>query len=88
MELKKLIQQLRDDKSNVDKDCIALQKKLTMMEMEKEKVQAMLTVRENQITEIRNEMQQLQDIVTEQLMEFQNNGITSTCDSSTTLQSK
>lgn len=64
---------LRKDKEETDKRCAQLQKNLALAELEKEKLNAMLKVRENQVTEIKTEMAQLQDVINQQLMGMQIN---------------
>lgn len=64
---------MRKEKEESENRCAHLQKTLAMAELEKEKLSAMLKVRENQVTEIKTEMGQLQDVINQQLMGMQIN---------------
>lgn len=71
-DLKNLIQDLRTKKTEAEQDAMYIRHQLTLAQMDKEKVSAILSIRERQITEIRDEMNQLQEVVNEQLVELKN----------------
>ncbi|KAJ8915817.1 hypothetical protein NQ315_004629 [Exocentrus adspersus] len=72
-EIKTLINELKSSKSTMEHECAKLKHQLRLCAIEKEKYVAVLAVRDRQISEIRNEMTQLQEVVNEQLMELHNN---------------
>lgn len=75
-ELKTVTQELKQVQVKAEQECSKLKHQLTLANMEKEKYIAILTVRDKQISEIRSEMSQLQDVVNEQLMDIHNNALT------------
>ncbi|XP_044744120.1 myosin-1-like [Coccinella septempunctata] len=75
-ELKTVTQELKQVQMKADQECSKLKHQLALANMEKEKYIAILTVRDKQISEIRSEMSQLQDVVNEQLMDIHNNALT------------
>ncbi|KRT80781.1 hypothetical protein AMK59_5646, partial [Oryctes borbonicus] len=70
-ELKAMLEDLRNQKSESDEQIALLNHQLTLISMEKEKYVAILSARDRQIKEIRAEMTQLQEVVNEQLVELQ-----------------
>lgn len=87
-ELKSLMQQLQLEKTNVEQENVSLKHQLTISNMEKEKYIAILNVRDRQISEIRMEMTQLQDVVNEQLFELQKSPFASSPSSQSTIIGK
>lgn len=75
-ELKTVTQELKQVQLKAEQECTKLKHQLALANMEKEKYIAILTVRDKQISEIRSEMSQLQDVVNEQLMDIHNNALT------------
>ncbi|KAF5272726.1 hypothetical protein FQA39_LY07753 [Lamprigera yunnana] len=84
-ELKTLVQDLQEQKMNVDRDNINLRHKLTSSDMEREKYITLLNMRDKQISEILNEMNCLQEVVSEQLVELQKGPVISTASSQSTV---
>ncbi|XP_018574192.1 uncharacterized protein LOC108913180 [Anoplophora glabripennis] len=72
-EVKSLMSELKNSKAAVEQECSKVKHQLRLCAIEKEKYIAVLAVRDRQISEIRNEMTQLQEVVNEQLMELHNN---------------
>lgn len=76
--LKTIIQEMRNQKSLADQEVLSLKHELTVMTMEKEKYEAILSVRDMQIKEIKSEMDLLQNTIKEQVMDMQNSQSSST----------
>ncbi|KAK9876164.1 hypothetical protein WA026_011280 [Henosepilachna vigintioctopunctata] len=74
-ELKNVTHELKQIQIKAEQECTKLRHQLALANMEKEKYIAILTVRDRQISEIRSEMSQLQDVVNEQLMDIHNNAL-------------
>ncbi|KAL3287921.1 hypothetical protein HHI36_002377 [Cryptolaemus montrouzieri] len=74
-ELKNATQELKQVQMKAEQEYTKLKHQLALANMEKEKYIAILTVRDRQISEIRSEMSQLQDVVNEQLMDIHNNAL-------------
>lgn len=70
--VKTIIKELTAQKLEAEKDCVTLRHQLAISDLEKEKYITLLAVRERQCKEIRDETQQLQDIIKKQLLELNN----------------
>lgn len=71
-ELKLFIQDLERAKADTDSENARLQREVRLAQIENEKYEAILQARDTQVKEIRYEMTQLQEVVHEQLLDFQN----------------
>lgn len=71
-DLKLLIYELRNKKAEAEKDMMRARHELTLISMDNEKMKALISTRERQLEEMRREMGQLQEVVNDQLVEFQN----------------
>lgn len=87
-DLKSLIRDLRKKKSDAEREAMVARHKLTLTGMENEKVMAQISTRDSQISEMRDEMKQLQEVVNEQLVELQNIRCTTERSSVSTLTGK
>ncbi|KAH1003775.1 uncharacterized protein LOC125505469 [Dendroctonus ponderosae] len=71
-DLQQPMMDLKKSKLNLERENQKLEHQLRLRDIEKEKLLAILAVRDRQIYEIRNEMTQLQQSVNEQLVELHN----------------
>lgn len=79
-----LLQQLQQQKAAAEDQLSSYRQQLTISKMETEKYVAILAARDKQVTEIRSEMNQLQELVMEQLREIQTAPFSSSVTSCTT----
>lgn len=70
-ELNSIIQEIQSQKQAADQECIDLRHKLVAANIESEKYNAILSVRNQQLNEIKKEMNLLQEVVNEHLLEIQ-----------------
>lgn len=70
--VKTIIKELTAQKLEADKECVTLRHQLAVSDLEKEKYITLLAVRERQCKEIRDETQQLQEVIKKQLLELGN----------------
>lgn len=68
--VKTIIKELTAQKLEADKECVTLRHQLAVSDLEKEKYITLLAVRERQCKEIRDETQQLQEVIKKQLLEL------------------
>lgn len=68
--VKTIVKELTAQKLEAEKDCVTLRHQLAISDLEKEKYVTLLAVRERQCKEIRDETQQLQDVIKRQLLEL------------------
>ncbi|KAG5877213.1 hypothetical protein JTB14_001261 [Gonioctena quinquepunctata] len=73
--LKSQITELKSDKSAIEQECAKMKHQVALSALEKEKYVTVLALRDKQISEIRTEMTQLQEVVNEQLMELHNGAL-------------
>lgn len=71
--VKTIIKELTAQKLEAEKDCVTLRHQLAVSDLEKEKYITLLAVRERQCKEIRDETQQLQEVIKKQLSELGTN---------------
>jgi DNA repair exonuclease SbcCD ATPase subunit len=65
--LRKLVDELKKQKSSSDETCARLEYDMTLLKMEKEKFATMLSMRDREIKDIQEEMAKIQDQVNKQL---------------------
>jgi chromosome segregation ATPase len=65
--LRKLVDELKKQKSSSDETCARLEYDMTLLKMEKEKFVTMLSMRDREIKDIQEEMAKIQDQVNKQL---------------------
>lgn len=68
--VKTIVKELTAQKLQAEKECVTLRHQLAVSDLEKEKYITLLSVRERQCKEIRDETQQLKNIIKKQLSEL------------------